>query len=385
MENQLQALYGKLANHISSMIPIDWTEVYFLGDMGRGEMITAIFFFKGLGDEEFVRSPDIPERYNVSKDIYNELRYDVYSMLQEMQQCFKDDEQELWDQITLKLNSDGKFKVDFHYGVITDDEDDSPLKRELIWAYETFGDIPEDSYLRKIVEEHIQGKETEKRKNSPANESKASEEVEARTSNGWDAIAEHFKKIYPEQTDPKHYRPLISPMFGNFDTPLFGIDVYDGGDFWHFLTYGFSDVYDELKEETEWSDFGFELTLKLKKTTEMNDPQVEENELKNISAVLQDLGKYVFDSGKGFSPYQYIYSQQTEGFDYEKVSKLTGFATIADEAGIIETPNGKVQFLCIVGLTDKELRSIYDGVHTTEEILNLLETDLTDFERNDLI
>ena len=133
----------------------------------------------------------------------------------------------------------------------------------------------------------------------------------------------------------------------------------------------------------EW--LWLEMTFKLKKTSEMSDPQIEENELKNISGVLQDLGQYVFETNEIFKPNQYIYSQQTEGFDYAQKSKLTGFAVTMDEAGTIDTPNGKVEFLCIVGLTDKELKSIYEGKHKTEEILKLLGTDLTDFNRNDLI
>jgi len=151
------------------------------------------------------------------------------------------------------------------------------------------------------------------------------------------------------------------------------------------VKYGLTDVYDREEEKDEWSGFGFEMTLKLKKTSKMNDPEIEENELKNISGVLQDLGQYVFETNEIFQPNQYIYSQQTKGFDYAQKSKLTGFAIAMDEAGTIDTPNGKVEFLCIVGLTDKELRSIYDKKHKTEEILKLLGTDLTDFDRDDLI
>ena len=224
----------------------------------------------------------------------------------------------------------------------------------------------------------------EKKQNAKI-ESQNVEELEIGTTNGWDAIVERFEQLYPEQTDPKHYAPLISPIFGNGDTPLFGISIYDGGDFWHFVTFGFSDIYDEIKEESEWSNWGFELTLKLKKTSDMADAKTKELELRNISGVLQGLGTYVFGSGKGFAPDQYIYSQQKEGFDAKQTSKLTGFATTTDEAGTIETPNGKVEFLCVVGLTDKELRSIYEGSHKTEEILNLLGTDLTDLARDDLI
>ena len=407
MENKLQKLYGQLANHIINMIPTKWVELSFLGDVGiEGKKITAIFYFKEEESGEFVRSLDIVEKYNIPKENLDQLQFDLYKMVLEIYKWFRDDEQELWEQITLNLTNGGKLKVDYHYDVITDDIEDDHLRRELIWAYDNFGDIPtESSYLREIVEDYIQGKNSKQENNNTSTEnkkidkpeavawhgwdltkeSKKAEEPRAGTSQGWDAIVDHFKKIYPDQLNPRHYRPLISPKFASFETPLFGTDIYDGGDFWHFITYGLTDVYDRRKEKDEWSGLGFEMTLKLKKTSEMNDPETEDNELKNICGVLQDLGQYVFETDEIFQPNQYIYSQQTAGFDHAQKSKLTGFAIAMDEAGTIDTPNGKVEFLCIVGLTDKELRSIYEGNHKTEEILKLLGTDLTDFDRDDLI
>lgn len=44
------------------------------------------------------------------------------------------------------------------------------------------------------------------------------------------------QKIYPGQDEPKHYAALIKWRFGGSD-PLYGICVYDGGDYWHFVTY----------------------------------------------------------------------------------------------------------------------------------------------------
>ena len=203
---------------------------------------------------------------------------------------------------------------------------------------------------------------------------------------GWDAITETFESIYPGQTDPLHYRPIISYMLGGND-PLEGVSVYDGGDFWHFVTYGFSNLYEneDENEDAQWSGSGFELTLKLKKIPSVVLSETEDLEIKNIVGVLQGLARYVFSSGKGFYPYEYIYTKQENGFDAHQQSKLTGFATLPDIAGTIDTPNGKVEFVCIVGLTDKELKSIYEGKQTIREILELLNSDLTDYSREDVI
>ena len=201
---------------------------------------------------------------------------------------------------------------------------------------------------------------------------------------GWDAITAKFDSIYPGQDNPLHYGTIVSYKFGGPD-PLQGISVYDGGEYWHFVTYGFSDLYDKESDGPEWSGYGFELTLKLKKLPSIPDPKKDDSEIKNIVGVLQSLARYVFGSGNCLNPYEHIYTGQTDGFDAKQKSKLTGFGTLPDEAGTIETPNGKVQFVCVVGLTAKELESIKGKEYTTREILELLGSDLTDYSRSDVV
>ncbi|MCL2693695.1 MAG: suppressor of fused domain protein, partial [Oscillospiraceae bacterium] len=110
-----------------------------------------------------------------------------------------------------------------------------------------------------------------------------------------------------------------------------------------------------------------------------------EDELKNFAGILQSLARYVFSSGSCFAPYEYIWTKQEDGFDAGGKSKLTGFATLPDEAGTIDTPNGKIEFICVTGLSDKELRSIAEKEFTTKEILEKLESPLIDYERDEVI
>ncbi len=197
---------------------------------------------------------------------------------------------------------------------------------------------------------------------------------------GWDAITAACERLYPAQTGPMHYGTIVPYRFGGND-PLDGISIYDGGDFWHFVTYGFSDLYEKhAEDDPAWSGAGFELTVKLKKLA-----WIDEAELKNVVGILQSLARYAFSSQRGFHPYEYIWTKQTDGFDLKQTSKLTGFATAPDELGIIETPNGKVEFICVIGLTDKELRSIVDGEADAKTILDRLGNSLTDYERAEVV
>lgn len=196
---------------------------------------------------------------------------------------------------------------------------------------------------------------------------------------GWDYITDTFEKIYPDQKEPLHYGTIISWQLGGED-PLEGISIYDGGDYCHFVTYGFSELYEKESENKEYSGYGFELTVKLRKS-----PAVNEEELNCMAGILQALARYVFESDAPFLPYQYIYTGQENGMDREGKSKITGFATMPDPAGTIDTPNGKIQFVQLIGLTDKELKAINNKEYTVEQMLEKMGNSLTDYTRRDII
>lgn len=209
------------------------------------------------------------------------------------------------------------------------------------------------------------------------NSSNRIEQVEAP---GWDSITAAFEKLYPNQKEPLHYAPLIPWRLGGED-PLDGISVYDGGEYYHFVTYGFSELYEKETEDYEYSGYGFELTLKLKKSSLVN----KDEELSCIGGILQTLAKISYDDGSIFQPYEYIYTGQKTGIDSKAKSNITGFITVLDEVGEISTPNGKVQFVQLIGMTDKELTGIIENRYTVEELATKLGNTLTDYKRKSLV
>ena len=198
---------------------------------------------------------------------------------------------------------------------------------------------------------------------------------------GWDAITEVFANLYEEDA-PKHYGVLVPWQFGGND-PLDGISVYDGGDYWHFVTYGLSELYEKESDNMEYSGFGMEFTLKLKK----NCCEDEESEIRCMCGILQSIARITFKSGEIFDTYEYLYTGQTEGMDSRQKSLITGFITIPDEmaGGEIDTPNGKVIFVEFIGVTDAELTKIKDKEMTVKELYDILGNDLTDYDRASVV
>ncbi|KOP38436.1 suppressor of fused domain protein [Flavobacterium sp. WLB] len=196
---------------------------------------------------------------------------------------------------------------------------------------------------------------------------------------GWLEIDKEFERLYPDQ-EPKHFAPAISYMIGG-EHPLDGVSIYESKkqtDHFHFVTYGFSELYyDENKIEDEFSKWGFELTFRLK-------PFAEDNGNPSwVIALLQNIAKYVFDSGNWFEEFHYMPANGPIRLDTE--TDITALVIVADpEIEKKQTPHGELSFLQIVGITSAEYEAIKENPATVEELVNklkennpLLITDLT--------
>lgn len=204
------------------------------------------------------------------------------------------------------------------------------------------------------------------------------EEIEAP---GWDAIDKLCDKVYPNQKNPKHYATMIKWILGGND-PLDGISVYDGGDYWHFITYGLSELYEKESDDPEWSGYGMEFTFKLKKGCSSD----EEQEIKCVCALLQQIAKITFTSGEIFNPYEYLYTGQTQGIDAKQISNLTGLITIPDtKFSTLNTKNGRVDFVEFIGVTNDELLALKNKELDVKALYNKLGSDVTDYHRKSVI
>ena len=197
---------------------------------------------------------------------------------------------------------------------------------------------------------------------------------------GWQAIEQEFQRVYPGQDNPKHYGTIIKWILGGND-PLDGISIYDGGDYWHFVSFGQTEIYEKETDDPEISGYGYELTFKLKK----DDYEDEEAEIRNICGIMQMIARLTFTKGEIFQPFEFIYTGQTTGIDANQKSDLTGFITVKDPTvETIDTPNGRVEFVELIGMTDAELKTLSD-VGSVMDIYEKLSSDITDYHRRSIV
>ncbi|MNI16808.1 Suppressor of fused protein (SUFU) [compost metagenome] len=169
---------------------------------------------------------------------------------------------------------------------------------------------------------------------------------------GWDAIEEAVRKLYGEQ-EPKHYGTAIPYMLGGQD-PLDGLSAYKVGTpfpHWHIVTFGFSELYEKESNNPDYSGYGFELTFRVARSEDEKEPPVWALNL------LQNMGRYVFNSGNIFAAGDYLDANGPICLGAD--TQLTALAFLPDpELDTLHTPNGRVEFLQMVGITEDELEAM---------------------------
>lgn len=198
---------------------------------------------------------------------------------------------------------------------------------------------------------------------------------------GWQAIDDALKNIYENQ-EPKHYGTVIPYSLGGND-PLQGISVYERKDpipHWHFVTYGFSELYEKEWEDPEHSGYGFELTFRLKKGDSDTEPP---NWALNF---LQNIARYVFSTGNYFEAGHYL---NANGPIAAGTDSLIGSITFIEDPELpaMDTQNGRVEFLQIVGITvdEEDVIKCWNSTEVLKVFSKYMPLYITDLNRDSLL
>ncbi|MEO8585447.1 MAG: suppressor of fused domain protein [Acidobacteriota bacterium] len=192
---------------------------------------------------------------------------------------------------------------------------------------------------------------------------------------GWDAINSALQPLYGAR-QPLHWGTIINYRLGGPD-PLDGISAYlreEPVPHWHFISFGFSELYEKESKDLETSGYGFELTFRLKRSRAEATPPPW------VLSFLQNLARYVFKTGNTFARGHYMNANGPIALGAETAIRAVVFD--ADpELPPMETPNGHLAFLQVVGVTLDELDAIkaWNGERFLElanERTPLLVTDL---------
>lgn len=156
LEERLSPLYPKLVRQAVSMTPVEWDMLYYLGEVEPGKAsYSSVFYIRESKTGNIVQSNEFPKIYGVSNADYMTQWIKLNDILLEIYQCFVDGGHKPWEQLSLTLEKTGKFNIHFNYDSVHANSDGQP-SREVLWAYQTFGYMPEEgSWMRKLLDKQL--------------------------------------------------------------------------------------------------------------------------------------------------------------------------------------------------------------------------------------
>lgn len=201
---------------------------------------------------------------------------------------------------------------------------------------------------------------------------------------GWDAINAALACVHPGQA-ARHFGASHPWTLGGQD-PLDGISVYHVASprpHWHYVTYGFSELFAKESDDAEVSGFGFELTFRLALPAGAGADTAPPTWPLNL---LQNLARYVFDTGNAFAQGHHLNANGPIAVDHP--TRLRHLVFMHDpQLPPRMTPHGALAFLQVIGLTDPEMDAVTRW--NTEAVLRALAPAMpwwiTELERGDAL
>lgn len=150
---KMEQLYQKIAEKINDMIPSEWMRVTLYAEI-LDDSREVYFFFNTHEDEEYIYSHDIPEHFQVSNRIYKNMLLDLQDLFDELRDEFKKQSSDIWTNLTLNLDRNGEFSIDYDYeDVLASKYTDT--ERQVIWEYKHLGITPISESSRKFLEQYL--------------------------------------------------------------------------------------------------------------------------------------------------------------------------------------------------------------------------------------
>ncbi|MCY7949285.1 antitoxin YezG family protein [Bacillus inaquosorum] len=149
----LEKTYLQITDVIGKIIPADWSKIVLYAEI-LDDSREVYFFFQTPENDEYIYSHDIPEQFQVSKKIYTELLIDLQELFKQLHNEFKENNPEAWTNLTLNLESNGTFSIDYDYEDVIESTLDE-YQRQMIWEYNNLGIFPEDEEDKEFVKDYL--------------------------------------------------------------------------------------------------------------------------------------------------------------------------------------------------------------------------------------
>ena len=150
-EEKLNEMYQQIASKINEMIPVEWERVYTMAYINE-ESEEVFFNYTTPGSDDLHYYTSIPDDYNVSERIFDELSDELYENFDRLRELFIENNQEPWTSCEFDFNNEGKLNVSFDY-IDWKNSGFGQISRDYYYEYKKFGIIPELDYAKKEIKD----------------------------------------------------------------------------------------------------------------------------------------------------------------------------------------------------------------------------------------
>lgn len=150
-KSNLVKYYNAIAKKLDQIIPVKWDKISMYAEE-IGNVRSVSFYYYTDNGKKVHYSGNIPEEYNVNEEIYDSLTDELVAINKKLWLEFKNSGEPTWYALTFHLDCDWKFETKFSYERNTEI---GKLEREIRWAYDELGLVPEDEYEKTLLNGYL--------------------------------------------------------------------------------------------------------------------------------------------------------------------------------------------------------------------------------------
>lgn len=132
----MEQTYQQIANTLVNIVPEAWNKIFLYAEYRDGYKKVFFYYYPESGVKP-VYSLDITDLFSINEDEFDELENKLYQCFSELWEEFKEQEQELWTNLTFILDNTGKMKINYGYEDISQL---SPVDKQEKWEAEYLGE-----------------------------------------------------------------------------------------------------------------------------------------------------------------------------------------------------------------------------------------------------
>lgn len=197
---------------------------------------------------------------------------------------------------------------------------------------------------------------------------------------GKEEIDKCIKKLYGVQV-PEFYAPIMTAGIGG-DEYISFYSVYESNNqiaHKHLITYGMSNIYaDEEAFGQEYSGWGYEMTMRI--------ADYDGSDYMWVLNLMGNMARYTnTNEDAWFKENDYVLGEG-KSINKDVKSKITALLIVKDpELAEIKTIHGNLEFLQLVGITNREIKAIEENTDNIKIIIENMKKDnplfITDLKR----